>query len=214
MVLVSHLRKRNGYGADMTILNSSVFIAIGVLSVASTASANIHITPQLGFTGGGIVKNSNDEKFDIKPSESFAISIESDLQTSRLGLYYSHQSSNVESENLDSTIQYLMFQSSIYYPLANQSFTYLGIGIGGSYINADWSDNHTGFAASLFGGFEYPISDSVSFTSQVRWLGTVVDNNTTTICNLPSSRSTDCRIQFDTDWMNQFTMSAGVVMTF
>lgn len=198
----------------MKILNKHLFIAIGSLSLFSNANASIHVTPLLGFTGGGTVENNNEDTFDIEPSASFTISAEADFQTGRLGLFYSHQSSKVESENLDSTIQYLMFQSSIYYPLANQSYGYLGLGIGGSYINADWSKNHTGFAASIFGGFEYPITDRISFTTQARWLGTVVDNDTTTRCNLPATDSNECRIQFNTDWMNQFAMNAGVVITF
>ena len=198
----------------MKILTKNLLLAIGTFSLLPSANADIHITPLLGFTGGGVVKSANGETFDIEPNASFAISTETDVQAGRIGLFYSHQSSDVESLNLETTIQYLMFQSSAYYPLIKQSYAYIGVGIGGSYIEADWSDNHTGFAASIFGGLEYPFSNNISFTSQIRWLGTVVDNDTTAACNLPSSNSNDCRIQFKTDWMNQFAMNAGIVITF
>ncbi|MGF1908251.1 porin family protein [Vibrio kasasachensis] len=198
----------------MKILSQSLLVGISIFCLQPAANAKIHITPLLGFSGGGEVEDENGSALDIVPSVSFSIATELEFQTGRLGLYYSQQSSEVESLELDTTIQYLMFQSSIYYDLPNRAYAYLGVGIGGSYIDADWVDNHAGFAGSIFGGFEYPITQSISLTSQIRWLGTVVDNDTAAACNLPSGSSGDCIIRFKTDWMNQFTMGVGLVMTF
>jgi len=180
----------------------------------TSAYAEVYLTPWLNYTGGGELESNDGSSYDIEPSASFTLSVETDFQTGRLGLFYSHQSSDVSEVQLKTSIQYLLFQSSIYYALPNEADAYLGIGIGGSYIDANWVDNSTGFAASIFGGFEYPLNQSISLTTQARWLGTVVDNDTAAACNLPSNSSSGCIVQFRTDWMNQFSLGIGVVMKF
>ena len=198
----------------MKALKKWLLVTLVLSGTVTQSHAEVYLTPWLNFTGGGELENSDGSKFDIEPSASFSLSAETDFQTGRIGVFYSHQSSDVSEVQLKSSIQYLMFQSSIYYALPNNAYSYIGIGIGGSYIDANWVDNNTGFAASIFGGFEYPINQSISFTTQARWLGTVVDNDTAAACNLPSSSTNGCIVQFKTDWMNQFTVGIGVVMRY
>ncbi|MBA5761838.1 porin family protein [Vibrio sp. 404] len=198
----------------MKALKKWLLVALVLSGTVTQSHAEVYLTPWLNFTGGGELESSDGSNFDIEPSASYSLSAETDFQTGRIGMFYAHQSSDVSEVQLKSSIQYLMFQSSIYYALPNDAYSYIGVGVGGSYIDANWVDNSTGFAASIFGGFEYPITNSIRLTTQARWLGTVVDNDTAAACNLPSSSTNGCIVQFKTDWMNQFTVGIGVVMRY
>ncbi|WP_026029488.1 outer membrane beta-barrel protein [Vibrio genomosp. F10] len=187
-------------------------LGLGMLLMSSVAEADFYLTPWVGYTGGGAVVDQNDIEYDIKESESYAITLESTLEQGRIGVFYSQQNSRIETLNESSTIQYLHFQSSIYYPVQDRFKTYVGVGLGMSYVDVDWASDKYGFSASMFGGFEYEINDTFSLNSQLRWLGTVVDNETSGICNLPTEES--CTIRFKTDWMNQFSANVGLVVRF
>lgn len=175
--------------------------------------ADIYLTPWVGYTAGGSVENQDGAEFDIKSSENYALSVETDLDNGRVGMFYSAQSSDVEEVSASSTIHYLLFQSAIYYPLESQFSGYLGLGLGASYVDADWVDDKYGFSASVYGGFEYAITDNLALNSQLRWLGTAVDNDTSGVCHIPSSEG-PCVIRFKTEWMNQVSANIGVTFTF
>lgn len=179
----------------------------------ASLSAEIQITPMIGFTGGGAVEDEDGNTYDMENSASYSLAIETPLEKGRVGLFYSNQKSELESLKLDSSIQYLHFQSSIYYPATNQFSGYLGLGLGASYVDVDWAKDKYGFSASIFGGVEYKLSNSLALTSQLRWLGTVVDNDTSGACTVPSTGQ-NCVIRFDTDWMNQFQANIGLTFTF
>lgn len=186
----------------------------GILLGCSMASqANVIVTPFIGFTGGGAVEDENGRDYDIDPTINYALAIEAPLELGQIGLFYSNQSSELKDVNNSSNIHYLQFQSSIYYPVSQGWQTYIGLGIGGSYINADWVDDKYGFSASAFAGLEYEFSQNVALTAQIRWLGTVVDNDTSSACVLPTDGS-NCVIKFETDWMNQFQSNIGLSFRF
>ncbi|MDC5840770.1 porin family protein [Vibrio europaeus] len=191
-----------------------ISLTLALSAISTTAVAEVYLTPWVGYTTGGSVENQNQQELDLKGSESFALSVETDFDTGRLGLFYSTQSTDVESTNANSTIHYLHFQSSVYYPIEDKFSSYLGIGLGGSYIDADWVNKELGFSASIFGGFEYKFSDTVALNTQLRWLGTVVDNDTSGVCNLPTTGEGSCVIKFKTDWMNQFSANLGLTVRF
>ncbi|MGY3569169.1 outer membrane beta-barrel protein [Vibrio sp. SCSIO 43135] len=180
--------------------------------ISQSTQADIYITPWVGYTLGGEVVDQDDNEYDLKASESFALAVEATLEQGRIGLYYATQNSSIDQVNEDSAIHYLHLQSSIYYPVEKNFSTYVGVGLGGSYTDVDWADDKYGFSASLFGGMEYNLSDNMAINGQLRWLGTVVDNETTSVCNLPSSEA--CTIRFKTDWMNQFSANIGLVISF
>tara|TARA_Y100001960_G_C14700411_1_gene841277 strand:- start:713 stop:1306 length:594 start_codon:yes stop_codon:yes gene_type:complete len=189
-------------------------LLISLTLFSSYSFADVYVTPWLGYTIGGNVENQDGEDFELQGSHNLALSLETDFDNGRLGLFYTDQSTQVDEVKLDANTHYLHFQSSIHYPLEEKLSSYLGLGLGGSYIDAEWVDDNLGFSASIFGGFEYEISDSLAINGQARWLGTVVDNDTTGVCNLPSSGSDSCVIQFKTSWMNQFSTNLGITWRF
>ncbi|ABU71846.1 outer membrane protein [Vibrio campbellii] len=173
-----------------------------------TAQANVIVTPYVGFTGGGEVEDQKERTYDLDPSINYALSVETPFEMGRIGLFYSNQSSELQDINNSIDVHYLQFQSSIYYPLSQGWQTYVGLGLGGSYTDADWVSDKYGFSASAFAGLEYEFSKNFAMTAQIRWLGTVVDNDTSGACVLPTDGSS-CIIKFETDWMNQFQSNIG-----
>ncbi|HGS5087985.1 TPA: outer membrane beta-barrel protein [Vibrio parahaemolyticus] len=184
-----------------------------LMSCALSAQANVIVTPFIGFTGGGQVEDENKNTYDIDPALSYALSIETPFEMGKIGLFYSAQPTELKELSNSADIHYLQFQSSIYYHLAEGWQSYVGLGVGGSYTDVDWADKKYGFSASAFAGLEYAFSKNFALTAQVRWLGTVVDNDTSGACTLPSDGSS-CIIKFDTDWMNQFQSNVGFSFRF
>lgn len=184
-----------------------------VTCVTFSAHAEVIITPMLGYTLGGEVKDNNDKQYDIQGSENYALSIEVPVERGQLGLFYSYQDTELDDLGHASSIQYLMFQSRLNAPLSNKAVGYLGVGLGGSYTNADWVDNQYGFAASLYTGLEYNITDNLALTGQIRWLGTIVDSDSQSAC-FSTPNTSSCYIQFESDWMNQFQSNLGLVFRF
>lgn len=180
---------------------------------APTAYADVIITPMFGYTFGGEVEGSNDKNYDLKGSESYGISIEIPVEKGQIGLFYSYQSNELETLEYDTSIQYLMLQSRLNMPINNDALGYLGVGLGGSYTDVDWADNKYGFAASIYAGLEYKFTDNIAVTGQIRWLGTVVDNDSQSACYSNQS-SSNCYIKFESDWMNQFQSNVGMVFRF
>ncbi|ENM5925433.1 porin family protein [Vibrio mimicus] len=171
------------------------------------------VTPSVGYTFGGKVLNQAGNQYDLKSSSSYALAVELPYDKGRVGLFYSAQPTNVETlSNQDANIHYLHFQSSIYYPISEKFSSFIGLGIGGAYTDVDWADKKYGFSASAFGGVEYQISSNVAFNAQLRWLGTIVDNDSSAVCTLPSSES--CVVKFKTDWLNQGSAHVGITIRF
>ena len=102
-----------------------------LVGISSVAQANVHVSPWVGYTFGGSVEDQNQNELDLKGSESFALSVEADIDKGRMGLFYATQNSEVEDVNLSSSIHYLHLQSSVYYPVQDKWSSYLGIGLGG-----------------------------------------------------------------------------------
>ncbi|NLS11496.1 porin family protein [Vibrio sp. SM6] len=138
----------------------------------------------VGVTAGGDVKDDNDERYDIKAGVNLSIAIETPMDKGRIGLYLASQRNKTERIDTKTKLHILQFQSSVVYPLKNGFRSYVGLGLGGGYLDAPWVDNHWGFSGSAFTGIEYPISETVSFNSQLRWLGVSVDDNANTAVSM------------------------------
>ncbi|WP_017026093.1 outer membrane beta-barrel protein [Vibrio rumoiensis] len=189
------------------------WLGILLLAVPPLANAEVMITPMLGYTVGGSVKDNNGNKYDMQASESYAIAIETPVEKGRIGLFYSQQNTQLETLGFGSPIKYLHIQSSLDLPINERFITYVGIGLGGSYVDVSWAENKYGFSASGFAGLEYKITNHISINGQLRWLGTVVDSNSSTQCYYTQDTQ-NCRIQFDSDWMNQFQSNIGMTFRF
>jgi opacity protein-like surface antigen len=189
------------------------FVIASIVCNVGQAHADFLITPYIGYTLGGEAKTGDEKSYDISPSANAAIALEFPFQNGRMGIFYARQDSSLDQLNLDSSIHYLHFQSSVVYPVTENTSSYLGIGIGASHIAADWTKSHTGFSTSLYGGLEYKITKQLFLTGQIRWLGTVVNSESVSICTLPTTEQS-CLIGFQTQWMNQFQSNLGISVVF
>lgn len=148
----------------------------------SSSYAELIITPMIGYTLGGSVEDDSGNAYDMKGKSSFSLAIEVPVEKGRVGLFYSRQSTQLEDLNINSSIQYLHFQSSLDIPISENFSGYIGVGLGGSYVDADWVDNNIGFSATGFAGLEYRFTANLALNTQIRWLGTSVDNNNSALC--------------------------------
>ena len=185
-----------------------------LILASPTSFGETYVTPSIGYTTGGSVEDQTQNKLDFTSTVNYALAIESEIDNGRIGLFYSQQNSDVKNTNLDSSIHYLHFQSSVYYPTKDKLSAYLGLGIGASYVDAEWVKDEIGFSASIFTGLEYRVSNSIALNTHIRWLGTVVDNETTGLCQLTNNSNDSCVIKFKTDWMNQFSANFGISWRF
>ncbi|BCK16971.1 porin family protein [Vibrio cholerae] len=192
---------------NLFILNT-LFLLFAPLSAAEWI-----VTPSVGYTLGGKVLDQAGRQYDLENSSSYALAIETTYDNGRIGLFYSTQPTEVQTlVNQDASIHYLHFQSSIYYPVAEKLSSFIGLGIGGAYTDVAWADKKFGFSAGAFGGVEYRVASNVALNAQLRWLGTMVDNDSSAICTLPSSES--CVVKFKSDWLNQASAYVGFTIRF
>ncbi|ASK54907.1 hypothetical protein CEQ48_08920 [Vibrio tarriae] len=183
------------------------------LLFAPLSAAEWMVTPSVGYTLGGKVIDQAGNQYDLDNASSYALAIETTYDKGRVGLFYSTQSTEVEAlVNQDASIHYLHFQSSIHYPIAEKFSSFIGLGIGGAYTDVEWADKKYGFSASAFGGVEYNLAPTIALNAQLRWLGTMVDNDSSAVCTLPSSGS--CVVKFKSDWLNQASAHVGITIRF
>ena len=76
-----------------------------------SAFSQIYITPSIGYASGGEVETVNDDILDLKADTAYSLSIETDYDLGRIGLFYSNQTNDVDGVNLKSKLQYLHFQA-------------------------------------------------------------------------------------------------------
>lgn len=182
-----------------------------LLVFSSLVNAEWMLTPSIGYSLGGKVIDQNSNKYNLDSSTHYAIALEMPYEKGRVGLFYSAQPTQVETlPNQDAHLHSLHFQSSIYYPMSPQLSSFLGLGIGGTYTDVSWADNKYGFSASAFGGLEYRIATHIALNAQLRWLGSMVDNDSSANCTLPSSEN--CVIKFKSDWLNQASVQIGLTI--
>lgn len=184
-----------------------------LLFFASLAHAEWIISPSVGYTLGGKVLDQGGNKYSLEGSESYALAIETPYEKGRIGVFYSGQPTEVRNRhNQDANIHYLHFQSSLFYPISDKLSSYIGLGIGGAYTDVAWANKKYGASATGFGGIEYKINSHMAINTQLRWLGTMVDNDSSAVCTLPSSEN--CVVKFKSDWLNQASAHVGMTIRF
>lgn len=195
----------------VALTTKTMMFTAAILSMNSNAS--VMVTPFIGYSLGGAAETADGTSYDISPSANLALAVEFPFRNGRMGAFYSRQDSSLDRLNLDTTIQYLQFQSSAEYHVGENTQAYIGAGLGASHTSGQWTKSHTGFAASIFGGVEYYLTKNLTINGQLRWQGTVVSNESVSICNLPTDDQS-CFIAFKTRWMNQVQTNLGLSVRF
>ncbi|WP_082957126.1 MULTISPECIES: outer membrane protein [unclassified Vibrio] len=182
-------------------------------SYPAVTQAEVYITPMVGYGMGGSFDTEDGNEYDIDRNVNYNLAIETNVDAGRLGLFYSQQNSSIESIDRDTSLRYIHFQSAVYYPSPDNWSPYLGLSLGGTQIDIQGADSDYKFSLGVYGGLEYKITDNFAFQGQLRYLGTLVDSDSITLCQ-SSSTSNTCKIAFSGNWMNQLQANAGFTFSF
>ncbi|GAD78860.1 outer membrane beta-barrel protein [Vibrio ezurae] len=187
-------------------------LLIVACSYSAASQADIYITPMVGYGMGGSLDSDSDESFDIDRNVNYNLAIETNVDKGRLGLLYSEQQSSIDKLDVDTTLRYLHFQSAVYYPVDNWN-SYLGLGLGGTQIDIQGADTEYKFSLGVYGGVEYKITKYFALQGQLRYMGTLVDSESLTLCDSSASGS-NCKVAFSGNWMNQLQANVGFTISF
>ncbi|CAM2791405.1 outer membrane protein [Vibrio rarus] len=180
-------------------------------SVAS--HAEVYITPMVGYGMGGSFETDANQKFDSDSAMNYNLAVETNIDQGRLGLFYSQQDSSIKDLDRDISLRYLQFQSAVYYPVHSNVNSYLGLGVGGTQVDIQGASSDYKFSLSVYGGLEYEITDNFALQGQLRYLGTLVDSDSVTLCNSNSSGQT-CNLAFAGSWLSQLQANVGFTFSF
>lgn len=196
--------------------------AIIFLFFFSSNSYSAEITPLLGYRGGGeFIDEITNEKHTIVSSEIFGLIVSwPDERGKNFELYYSHQSSDLNSISVDTsptgtadiplTIDYLHFGGTVPISSEKDLHTFVSGGLGFTYLSPDFSGAQSDLRASFsIGiGLKYPITERIVFRLETRALATLFNNNSAIFC------SGGCAIKINGNLFMQGEVFAGLGFRF
>ena len=173
-------------------------ILLAATLLFSTSSYSVEITPLLGFVGGGeFVDTDTGQKHTVVSSEVYGLIIGFPYgQGKDLEVYYSHQSSDLNSVNITLpvptsnvniplTIDYLHIGGTA--PISEeQSYkTFVSGGFGFTYLSPDLaglqSDLRASFSIGV--GVKWPMTKNIALRLETRGFGTLFNSNSALFCN-------------------------------
>jgi hypothetical protein len=191
----------------MKIFYTLIIFSLVVISSNSRAEIkpySFEITPIYGYRNGGSVDDENDvnnqnnsTKHNINDTEMYGVIISLPYERGKtLELYYSHQSTHVDSINITEgsttrtdkipfTIDYLHIGGTAPISEDEKLQTFVTGGLGFAYLNPKYKNTNSELRPSLsIGiGLKWPLTDYLAFRLETRGLGTFFNNNSTLFCN-------------------------------
>lgn len=168
------------------------------LLLFSSSSYSVEITPLLGLRGGGDFVDTNTNKnHTVEGSGSFGVIVGFPyLKGKTIEVYYSHQSSDVNSVdvNLPSAngkvdiplaINYLHIGGTTPISEDDTLNTFVSGGLGFTYLSPDLdglqSDLRASFSIGV--GLKWPVTDNIALRLETRALATLYNSNSALFCN-------------------------------
>ncbi len=192
-------------------------------SLYSMNSYSVEITPILGFIGGGeFVDVETEQKHTLNSSEVYGLIIGFPYgQGKDLEIYYSHQSSTLNSVsltlptpttnvNIPITIDYLHIGGTAPISEGDSYKTFVSGGFGFTYLSPDY----TGFQSDLRASFsigvgvKLPMTKNIALRFETRGLGTLFNSNSTLFC------SGGCQLSVNGSLFFQAEVFAGLAVKF
>lgn len=195
-----------------------------ILTIFSTSSSQaLEITPLYGYRNGGeFIDSTDNQKHTIDSSNMYGLIISiPDKAGTNYELYYSHQSSDLNSVsfastttssnvNIPLTIDYLHIGGTT--PISNDKKlkTFVSGGLGFTYLSPDFQDLQSDLRASFsIGiGLKYPVSERISLRLETRGLATLYNSNSAIFCN------GGCTLKVNGNFLFQVEVFAGVAIKF
>jgi len=188
-------------------------IIFAFISTHALADNPVYVTPYIGYTFSNQIKDENGIKLQPENDPHFAIAVETNVEPGRVGLFLSHQPTEMKGLEGDGSFTYLHFQSSLRYEAMTKLDAFFGASLGTTFVDGDWSENSVLFSGGLFGGAEYKMNKNAKIVFEGRWLANFIDSHTTAICHLPTGNQT-CHIIVDSKILSQVQTNIGVSFSF
>lgn len=185
---------------------------------------SLEITPLFGYRGGGrFIDETTDSRHTINSSATRGVIISDEKygHGKSLELYYSHQSSDLNSinvsvpnssnnTNIPLSIDYLHLGGTT--PISNKTNinTFVSGGLGFTYLSPDFSGLQSDLRLSLsIGiGLKWPITDRLALRLETRGLATFFNNNAAIFCDA------GCTIKVNGSLFTQAEVFAGLAFKF
>jgi opacity protein-like surface antigen len=202
--------------------HSSKFLFVSLLMFSANGYP-LEITPILGYRGGGeFVDEATNAKHTVVSSDMYGLIASWPYERGKTyELYYSHQSSDLNSINLSTssadtvniplTIDYLHIGGTA--PISRDGGdlkTFVSGGLGFTYMSPDFtgleSDLRASFSLGI--GLKYPLANNIAFRLETRGLGTLFNSNSSIFC------SGGCTLRVNGSVFFQAEIFAGIAIGF
>ncbi len=204
-------------------MKTLIKISLLTLLFISGNSYAVEITPLLGYRGGGeFIDTDTEQKHTVVSSETYGLIIGFPYEHAKqIEIYYSHQSSDLNSVNLTIpavagntniplSIDYLHIGGTT--PISDDENlkTFVSGGVGFTHLSPDLSGLQSDLRASfsIGVGLKWPVSENIALRLETRGLATLFNSNAALFCNGGCSLSVNGSLFF------QAEVSAGLAVRF
>ena len=192
-----------------------ILIPLCFLSATTYGQDDYSVSLYAGKNFNQTLETKEALKVEVNNGNHFAFSIDRNIDRARYGFYFAQSSNELENtDDKEATMKYFLFQSAVEVALSNHINSYIGAQLGANYVQTNFTSNDIFFASGLYGGVEYLFSDKARVLFETRWLATIVNNESTVNCTLPTNEDDKCLWHFDGDVLNQFQTSLGFTYRF
>lgn len=179
----------------MKILKAILSVSLLLLS---TSSYSVEITPLFGYRGGGeFVDTDTQKKHTVVSTNMYGLIIGFPYERGKdIEVYYSHQSSDINSVNITATtptsnvnipltIDYLHIGGTAPISEEDNFKTFVSGGLGFTYLSPDFaglqSDLRASFSIGV--GVKWPMTKNIALRLETRGLATLFNSNSALFCN-------------------------------
>jgi len=204
-------------------ISTSLTPIVLALSTFSHNSYSYDLTPIYGYRiGGEFIDETNNQQHTIDSANMYGliITIPDDIGKN-YELYYSHQSSDLNSVSFTSittnakvnvplTIDYLHIGGTTPISNSDKLKTFVSGGLGFTYLSPDFEDLQSDLRASFsIGiGLKLPVSEHIAFRLEARGLATLYNNHSAIFCN------GGCTLKVNGNFLLQTEIFAGLAIKF
>ncbi len=211
----------------MRTLRLAALSAMALIAAFSPFPANagdFEITPFAGYTWGGEFDDSvTGARLKVDETANYGVMVDINMdinqdQQSQIELYFSHQATQLKSDNGPFTGNPLFDLDINYYHLGGtygmdygkiKPFLVGTLGVTHMVPQGPGLDALTKFSLSLGGGVKLFATDHIGFRFEGRWFGTLFNGSGSAFCTTGT-----CAINVQGDLFSQFVTNAGIIIAF
>ncbi|MEJ6473311.1 outer membrane beta-barrel protein [Pseudoalteromonas piscicida] len=188
-------------------------VATAALMTSSAVSAasygDFGVSVYGGKTFSSDIETSRHQKYELEDDTHFGISFDKYLSEGRYGIYYGTTETQLTAYPINKVeMEYLLFQSAAVRPVTDKLDVYFGAQLGAIFVNPNFIDSDTFFASGLYSGLEYNFGAGFHFGAELRWIASILNNDSEVTCDSDPKTKNTCSWHFDDELMRQVQASA------